>query len=154
VKLGLLYSESLSGSYYPLGEPSLERPARLSCNIRIADVAAFLRDRMAALDGTLTLEGLAEEAPVTGTVLYRWLEQYRLPYEISFRSDEGDAYVLRGQRNLHLLKVEESTTTLIASIYDTGGREVMRADLRFDARSDMGKMLRSFRFTYRTRPMP
>ena len=148
MNLGFLYTETLRGSFHPLDEPILERPMQLCVNVRIKKVSDFLKDRIGALDGRLTMEGLADDVPVSGTIAFRWLEQYRLPYELTFRSNDGASYRLRGQRNLNLLALQDSVTTLVSSVYDATGREVMRADLRFDARADMGKLLRSVRLTY------
>jgi hypothetical protein len=153
VKLGVLYSETLAGTFYPLDAPTLERPMRLSVHVRVRSVKDFVADRTGALDGWLTMEGFADDVPVTGTVVFRWLDQYRLPYELTFRSNDGTPYRLRGQRNLNLLALEDSMTTLVSSVYDTAGREVIRADLAFDARRDMGKLLRSLRLTYLTGPV-
>jgi hypothetical protein len=149
VKLGILYSETLEGSFYPLDAPTLERPMRLALNVRIKSVSDFIRDRTGTVDGSLTMDGFADDVPVSGTIAFRWLDQYRLPYELHFRANDGSGYRLRGQRNVNLLALEDSMTTLVSSVVDEAGREVMRADLRFDARADMGKLLRSLRLTYK-----
>jgi hypothetical protein len=153
VKLGLLYSEKLAGTFYPLDAPTLERPMRLSLNVRIRSLSDFIKDRMGTLDGGLTMEGFADDVPLTGTIAFHWVDQYRLPYELRFRANDGAPYRLRGQRNLNLLALEDSLTTLVSSVYDAAGREVMRADLAFDARRDLGKLLRSLRVTYLTGPV-
>jgi hypothetical protein len=148
VKLGFLYAESLRGTFYPLENPALERQMRLSLNVRIKSVAEFLKDRIGTVDGWLTMEGFADDVPVSGTIAFRWLDQYRLPYDLGFRANDGEPYRLRGQRNLNLFALEDSVTTLVSSLYGADGREIMRANVTFDARSDMGKLLRSVRLTY------
>jgi hypothetical protein len=46
------------------------------------------------------------------------------------------------------LAIVEPFTTLSGSLYDDGRREIGRATLRFDLRSDIRKLLRSFRLVY------
>ncbi len=151
--LGFLYAETMTGSFYPLDAPTLERPMRLTLNVRVRRLSEFLKDGIASVDGSLDLEAFADDVPVTGTLAFRWLDQYRLPYDLAFRANDGQGYRLRGQRNLNLLALEDSVSTLVSSVYDAAGREVARGDLRFDARKGTLKLLRSLRLTYRTGPV-
>jgi len=148
VKLGCLYRETMSGTFYPLGAPSTERPMRLSVNVRIPNVVDFVRERRDIIDGQIAMDGFAE-GPIDGTIRFGVLGEYRLPYELGFTADDGEEYRLRGQRNLNLLSLRDSVTTLVASVYDKAGREVMRANLRLDeGRGELKQIVRSFRLTY------
>jgi hypothetical protein len=151
--LGFELEEALSGSYYVLDAPLVDRAIRFQIRLGIDGLRAFLRDKRVGARGTLFAEGLAEGGgdgvPTTGHVTMRLFEERRVPYDLGFTTDEGRRFRLRGQRDFFMHDLVDSLTILPASLYDERGAEVGRATLRFDARRELPRTLRSLRPTFR-----
>lgn len=151
--LGLQLSESLSGSYYLLDEPLVDRALHFRLRLEVDGLRSFLRERRVLARGTLFAEKLAEGngegVAVEGAVTMRLFEERRIPYDLGFVGDDGRRFRLRGQRDFFVHDVVDSLTLLPASLYDDEGREVGRATLRFDARRELPLTLRSLRPTFR-----
>jgi hypothetical protein len=115
----------------------------------VPDVTVFARSRTptATLRGQVTLEGFAADPDPEGKLVLD-PEAKRAVYEVTFRADEGGRFRLRGHKELELLNLVDSFTLLSASLYDDGAHEVGRAVLRFDARGNLGSLLRSIRLTW------
>ncbi len=144
--LGFHLSESLSGSYYLLDEPLRDRAMSLSLSLDVDGLGRFARERKVAAEGTIAAEALAGGGkPVSGTVTWRLFDERRVPYDLGFQGDDGRSYHLRGQRDFFVHDAFDSLTILAASLYDEGDREIGRATLRFDARSQLPHLVKSFR---------
>jgi len=144
--LGFTYRETLHGGFYLLADPVDERAADLLLDVRATDVAAFVQSRTAKLGGELTLGGFADAARAEGTlVLDR--DEKRASYELGFRGNDGKTYRFRGHKELSWLNLLDSLTLLQASVYDGDAREIGRATVRFDARGNLGSLVRSLRVT-------
>jgi hypothetical protein len=143
---GFTFSESFSGSYYRLDEPFTDRAIRIRLDLGVDGLRRFLRDRRVEAEGRIVAEGLAEEGrPLFGSVHWKLHDERRIPYDLEFEGDDGGHYRLRGQRDFFVHDAKGSLTTLPASLYDTTGAEVARATLRFDLRTELGPLVRSFR---------
>ena len=116
----------------------------LSVEVRIDGVRRFAKERTAALLGRLAIEGFAD-GPLEGTVGLAVVAQRRLPYEFGFVAGDGKAYRFRGEKDFTIFELGEPVTLLPMSLYDDTRREVGRATVRFDVRSDLKKALRSLR---------
>lgn len=151
--LGFELSESLSGSYYLLEAPLVDRAIRFSVKLGANGLRAFLRDKRVTARGTIFVEGIAEGSgdgvPAEGSVTMRLFEERRIPYDLGFTGDDGRRFRLRGQRDFFVHDVVDSLTILPASLYDERGRETGRATLRFDPRRELPVTLRSLRPTFR-----
>jgi hypothetical protein len=146
--LGFEIEESLSGTYYRLDDPMRDCAMRISVRASVDGVRRFLRDRKAVAEGTIFAEGLAESKAgraLRGTITMRLLDEKRIPYDLAFMGDDGESYRLRGQRDFFLHAAVDSLTILPASLYDASGAEIGRATLRFDPKTELPSMLRSFR---------
>lgn len=143
---GLRFHETMTGTFYRLDAPTDERPMHFTIDVVIASLPEFLRDNVARIEGDVTIEIFADRGPLAGTLAFR-LNERSLQYEFGFKANDGQTYRFRGQKNVNLLAVVESLTTLPASVYATDGREMGRATVRFDVKSDLRKFLRSFRLT-------
>lgn len=148
--LGFQLAESFSGSYYRLDDPLRDRAARLELHLDVDGVRRFLRARRAQAEGRVFLEGLAEGDDrrgrlARGSVTLKLFDEKRIPYDVSFEGDDGRRYRLRGQRDFTVHDAVDSLTILPASLYDDDDREIARAVLRFDPRTELGPTLRSFR---------
>lgn len=145
--LGFELSESFSGSYYRLDDPLVDRAVRITLHLGVDGMRRFLRERSMRCEGTIWAEGLADGPagrPLTGTVTMKLLDEKRIPYQLAFEGDDGRTYHLRGQRDFFVHDAVDSLTILPASLYD-GGAEIARATLRFDPKTELPVLVRSFR---------
>jgi hypothetical protein len=143
--LGFRYREVLHGGFYFLDHPVDERAADLDLQVTVREWSSFARAATptADIEGPLTLEGFAEDPRASGQLALQ-PEQKRAIYELSFVAP-GGRHRLRGYKEFELLNLIDSFTLLRASLYDDSAREIGRAVLRFDARGNLGRLLRSFR---------
>jgi hypothetical protein len=135
----------MSGSYWRLDEPTAERGIAFTIEARTRDLRRFVRDKTWRITGTVDVEGLASSRSLDGTLVFKLLEERRLPYRFTFLGDDGRDYELSGQKEWSGLSPVGSMTLLPASLYDADGEEIARATLRFDLRSDLGRWMKSFR---------
>jgi hypothetical protein len=147
--LGFQLAEALSGSYYRLDEPLYDHALRVTLRLDVNGMRQFLRDRRVTAGGTIFAEGLAARAPegvaLYGTLTMRLFDQRRIPYDLAFEGDDQRTYRLRGQRDFFVHDAVDSLTILPASLYDDAGLEVGRALLRFDPKTALGPLVKSFR---------
>ena len=142
---GFSFRETMSGSYWRLDAPTDEKAIAFRIEARAADLRRFARDKTWHITGTIDAEGLATARALDGTLVFKLVDERRLPYRFRFTGDDGRPYELSGQKEYSGLAPLESLTLLPASLYDEAGEEIARATLRFDARSDLGRWLKSFR---------
>jgi hypothetical protein len=135
----------MSGSYWLLAAPTEERAISFTIEARAGDVRRFARDRTWRITGTIDADGVASGRALEGTLAFKLLDERRLPYRFTFRGDDGGGYELSGQKEWSGLSPVVSLTLLPATLYDAGGKELGRATLRFDWRSDLGRWMKSFR---------
>jgi hypothetical protein len=147
MNLGFRFRETMSGTFYRLDSPHDERPMSFTIEAKVKSLRAFARDKLARIQGTVTMDGFARARPLEGTLAMRMLDQRRLPYEFTFTGDDCKIYRFRGQKDISVLAPVESMTVLPASVFEPDGKEVARATVRFDLRGDIKKFVRSFRLT-------
>ena len=96
------------------------------------------------LEGTASLEGAAENAPLLpGSVLEIGLPLHRhLRYQVHFRDRAGNLYRFFGQKTVYLLALPRTMTTLEGTVFRNGA-ELGPATLRFDLK-ELPKFLLSF----------
>lgn len=144
--LGFSLSESLSGTYYRLDDPLVDRPIAITLRLSVDEMRRFLRDRRIEIEGRIVADGLAAEGrPIFGSLRWKLHDERRIPYDLEFQGDDGVHYRLRGQRDFFVHDPQGSLTTLSATIYDGSGAEFARAMLRFDPRRELTPLLKSFR---------
>ena len=141
---GLRFQETLRGGFHFLDDPAAELPVDLSVEIRLDGLRRFAKERTGTVRGHLTIEGFAD-GPFDGTVGLAVVAQRRLPYDFSFVASAGKTYRFRGEKAFTIFELAEPVTLLPMSLYDEAGKEVGRATVRFDVRSDLKKALRSLR---------
>lgn len=142
---GFSFREELSGSYWLLEQPTVERTIRVHLETRVRDAAAFLQSRTGELSGKIDAEGMASMREIRGTLAFKLFEEQRSTYRFTFLADDGRPYELCGQKEWNALAPLEAITLLPASLYDEKGGEVARATLRFDVRADWARWLASLR---------
>ena len=143
--IGFGFAETMRGNYYRLDDPTSEHAIEFTLDVKVNGIRKFAKDQMATIVGTVRAEGLAQEAPLTGTLGLKVVSERRLPYDFTFKGDDGETYRFRGQKDVMLIALADTMTTLPASLYDSTGKEIGRATVRFDMRSDLGRFLLSFR---------
>lgn len=143
--IGLSFDERMAGTWHSLVEPAHERPIEFTLRATLP-ARALLGDGVAALEGRIVVEGITAGAEAKGTLgLGALVRERRLPYALSFRGDDGRQYRLDGAKEVSVLDLPRSMTTLPVYLFDDQGNEVGRAVLHFDLRGDLIKFMRSFR---------
>jgi hypothetical protein len=148
MSIGFAFAETMRGNYYLLADPTDERAMSFTLRASSKGFRSFAHDPVARIEGRVAIEGFADDAPFEGNLAFRFGQQRRLTYDFTFVGNDAKPYRFRGQKDLTPLAIVESFTTLSGSLYDEGKREIGRATLRFDLRSDIHKLLRSFRLVY------
>lgn len=147
--LGFEMKESFSGSYYRLDEPLLNHAIRISLQLGVDGMRRFLRERKVVAEGTVFAEKLAERVPggvpLRGSLTMKLFDEKRIPYDLTFEGDDGRTYRLRGQRDFFVHDAVDSLTMLPASLYDDANVEIGRALVRFDPKTELSTLVRSFR---------
>jgi hypothetical protein len=143
--LGFKFRETMSGSYHLDATPDRERAISFTAAARVHDLPRFLRDRMAEIEGEVVMEGFAEHRPMRGTLEIDPVLGRKLVYEFDFEGDDGKKYRFAGRKTVEVLRPLETMTTLPAEVFDDAGKRVAEAVVRFDARSDLVKFLKSWR---------
>jgi hypothetical protein len=146
VKVGLEFRETMSGSWHPSDAPARERAISFTIRAVAHDLLRFLRDRRAEIVGAVDVEGLASHRPMRGTLLVDPLIGRRIVYDFAFTGDDDRKLRFRGEKSIELLRPLATMTTLPGELLDAEGATIGAARLRFDARSDLGKLLRSVRW--------
>lgn len=147
--LGFELRESFSGSYYLLDEPLRDHALRIDLELGAFGLRRFVRDRKVEATGRVFAERLAERTeggvPLFGSLTMKLFDEKRIPYDLSFEGDDRRTYRLRGQRDFFMHDAVDSLTILPASLYDDTGVEIGRAVLRFDPKTELPALLKSFR---------
>jgi hypothetical protein len=139
---GFQFKENMSGTFTREdGEP---HAIHFSCRARVGSLLRHFADRKAALDGEITMDGLATARPMHGELTIDPVLGRLIRYEFTFRGDDGQLYRFLGQKDVTILDPVGSMTTLPATISDEHGGRVASATLRFDVR-DLPSFLGTFR---------
>jgi hypothetical protein len=144
---GFRFRESMAGTWTPEGggpEGTRERPISFALTARARSWLQHLRDHGTEVDGTLRMEGFAREAPVRGSLYINPILEGVIRYQLEFTGDDGRPYRLKGQKDVSVVDLVGTLTTLPATVEDEHGKVVARARLKFDTR-DLPGFLSSFR---------
>lgn len=143
--IGLTFRETMSGGYHLTLSPGVERPMSFTIQVSISSIRSLLRSPVFTIEGSVFAEGLAEHRPLRGTLTIDPVRAKLLVYIFELEADDGSLLVFQGRKTLSEGDVLHAMTVLPGGIFDGAGREVGRALLRFDLRSDLLKFLGSFR---------
>jgi hypothetical protein len=144
--LGFEFREMMSGSYTRSGAGGPGGgQMRLTARASAPSLLRHLQDGLAQLDGTLDMEGFADDVPVSGTLEIRPLTKKLIRYQFSFVGNDGNPYQFAGQKDIRLADLAGTITTLAGAVTDAQGTEVARATLRFDVKADLVAFLTSWR---------
>lgn len=144
--LGVTFRETLDGSWHKPSAPADERRCSVDVTVVIPRVTELLGNTVAEISGRVTLEGLATNREFKGTLgIGAIVRERRIPYAFSFIADDGAAYRFDGAKEVNVLKLPKSTSTLGAYVFDGQGDEVGRVVLRADLREEVLRFITSFR---------
>jgi hypothetical protein len=144
--LGLTFRETLDGSWHRPSAPADERRCSVDVTVIIPRVTELLGNTVADISGRVTLEGLATDREFKGTLgIGAIVRERRVPYAFSFIGDDGVAYRFDGAKEVNVLGLPRSMTTLGAYVFDPQGDEVGRVILRADLREEALRFLTTFR---------
>lgn len=132
MKLGFEFHEVMTGTYTRSGHPSSTGAIRLTARMRAASARQHLRDGMCTLEGTLDMEGVADDVPVSGTLDMRPFTRKVLAYDFSFTGNDGQPYRFVGQKDVKFTAFARTMSTLPGTVTDAAGKEFARATLHFD----------------------
>ena len=76
------------------------------------------------LQGRITIPGLADEAPIRGTISVRWIPLLEMEYEFGFRDVDDNACRLHGTRKFDVTTPRDSLVRLDAAIVDRYGEKI------------------------------
>ena len=144
-KAGFKFEEKMAGTYHLLSRPEEERAFSFTAQASVENVLDYLRDMAATLQGTLEMEGFADRVPLDGSLEINPLFGRVLRYQFSFAGNDGQRYRFAGQKDVQLLDLPGSMTTLPGAVYDESGAEIARVLTRFDLGSDLVPFLLSWR---------
>jgi hypothetical protein len=154
IPFGFRFREALSGTYYRLDEPFVERSISFSYTARADSVPAFLLEKVARMDGIVTVDGLCDKAELEGRLVIKTEGNWRVSYDFWFRGKDQRRYNFHGEKDLFWVGFFGSISTLPGSLYDDAGAEVARASLSFDVRKDLPQFLRSLKVAVGTFEVP
>jgi hypothetical protein len=142
---GFEFRESMSGSYTLTGQPGVERPIRFTLRVHADDALTYVRDHLARVEGSLEMDGFADEVALAGTLEIAPVSKRLIRYELCFVANDGLTYKLAGQKDIRLGDLRGTLTTLPAQILDAAGKPVAKAQVTFDVRADLLKFLASWK---------
>lgn len=145
MKVGFEFQEVMSGTYTRTGQPSQTGELRIQARARAGDAFKHIRDGMVDLEGTLDMEKVADEVPITGTMEIRPLTRKIIRYDFSFTGNDGQPYRFSGQKNIRFTDLATTMTTLNGAITDAAGGEIATATLHFDVKADLLPFLVSWK---------
>ena len=146
-KKAFAFAETMTGHCWLVSNPERARPMQFRLSARSAEMKRFLGRREVAIEGTIDVEGLATNQPLTGTLGMDVLLTRKLPYDFTFTGDDGGKYRFVGEKNVRALALLDTMSRLPGEIRDEAGEVVARATLFFDLKGDSVRFLRSFRLT-------
>ncbi len=148
---GFGFEETMAGTWRRggAGEP---RPFSFKVAARAANARQFARDGILEIEGAVTADGLARGRPLAGTLDISWRKRRTLEYEFGFTGDDGTPYWFSGRKDVRLLSLIETTTTLPGKIFEGASKEMRGAEVGtavayFDLRRDLLALVGSFQAT-------
>jgi len=141
--LGFHFKETMSGTFKP-DAGGEERAMRFTITARARSWLKHLRDHKAEISGELDIDGFATRAPISGELTINPVLGKLIRYEFEFTGDDRRHYRFAGQKDVSIVDLAGSMTTLPATISDSSGKTVATAHLKFDTR-DLGSFVGSFR---------
>lgn len=142
MRLGVSFSQTLSGTFHRLSDPGEERPLQLK--LRGFFPLRRALSRVADIEGTVDAEGLATRRRVVGTLAFRIVQGGRLIYELRFDGDDGRERRFQGETELMLQRPKRSLERVFGRIFDDDAEEA-RVILHDPLEESIPRIVRSLR---------
>jgi hypothetical protein len=142
--VGFRFEETMRGEYRRDGEGA-ERSFSFRGRAETHNLRDFFRTETVTLKGTVTMEGIANDKPLEGSMVIAPLTRGYIAYDFAFQGDDGERYQFTGAKHVKLLALAHTMTTLYGRIIGKKGEDVGRAVVRFDLKNDLARFLGSFR---------
>ncbi len=149
--VGFSFHEVMAGTARREGDTA-ERAFRFDFMVTAPSLKDLATSVCAGTCGTVTLDGLARDAPAEGTLDMSPIGGRCLRYSFSFTGDDGQRYSFDGFKTIDSFHLFRSWTTLPGTVYDGAGRPWAAARLRFSVRRDLADLVSSVRFHRGPRP--
>lgn len=144
-KLGFEFQEVMSGTYTMTGHPGEQGAIRFQLRAQAKDGLRHMRDGLVDVTGTLDMERIADDVPVSGTIEIRPFTKRIIRYEISFTANDGQPYRFAGQKDVRFGNFMATMTTLPGTVTNGQGNEIAKATLHFDVKADLLPFLVSWK---------
>jgi hypothetical protein len=145
MRVGFEFQEVMSGTYTMVGQPDQTGELRFRLQARAGDVVRHLRDGLVTVEGTVDMDKLADDVPLSGTIEIRPLVKKIIRYDFSFTGNDGQPYRFTGQKDIRFSDILTTMTTLVGSVTTPQGREIAKATLHFDVKADLLPFLVSWK---------
>ncbi len=152
-RLGFRMSEEMVGSHHFVGDagPEGEHPMRFRVTWGTRHLLDWLNPLATGfmenfLEGSITVGGLVDDAPCSGTLKLRYLQEASLRYTIDFKAEDEHPYRYQGEKvDIRPWNLHKSHTTCFGTITDlVSGQDISKSILRFEL-GTLPAFLASFR---------
>jgi hypothetical protein len=140
------FSETMAGSFRPVGVGEAERPLSFSLRAESNSLPRFAKDPYVRFAGEIDAPGLADRRPIEGTLGMDLVRTGKLPYDFRFTGNDGRRYRFVGEKTVSLRSLVTSMTDLPGAILDDAGHAIATAFVRFDLRRDLVSFLRTWKY--------
>jgi hypothetical protein len=145
--LSIGFRERTRGELHRHDEPLRARPVLALFDFRFTLVPEAFEKKTLDLSGTLTIDGLATDAPHEGTVLVHWGKEQRIRYDLRFQSDAGAPHRLLGQKDFLVISPVGSLATLPFLLYEGEEREIGAGEVSLDVKNELWSTVKSIRLS-------
>jgi hypothetical protein len=128
--IGFRFEEVMEGTFQRDGE-RFDRRFVFRFDVRAPNVLHLLGTAVGRAVGEVTLDGIAKHAPAEGTLQLSPFTRRRIRYRFSFTGTDGQRYRFDGWKSIEHLSPLRTWTTLPGKVFDSDGRAIGRALLRF-----------------------
>lgn len=140
-----LFEESIGLSYRERLTCQRELQGALSLTVVFPSARRLAFAQDAIIQGTVTLEGVATDRPVVGTLKVHKARR-DMVYDFAFTDDAGRAHRFHGHKHLTLLGMVSDFARLEGLLFGAHGQQVAALSWRMNLREDLGGLLTSLRF--------
>lgn len=144
-RLGATVQLALRGHFHLLDAPLEDRAIDCALRLDFHSVSGALFGRTGRVHGRLSAGGVATDRAVDGAVTVRGGGQGRLLLTLGFEGDDARPRTLRGYVEVLPAAPLATVTEVPFSLYAANDDEIARGVLRFDARGELGSLVRSLR---------
>lgn len=141
---GFGFNEALQGRW--VDDMGAAYELILDLDVEFPPVSQLVARFYGVIDGTITIKGLLDEAPLEGTLAIDWFGDARATYEFGFKDRDGHTRRFCGYKELSWRHPIASAQRLDGVVVDQHGRQVATASLMFQFAQQWVPLLVSLRF--------